>query len=65
MLAWAVREGVTNVVRHAQATSAAVRISTAAQGVIAEITDNGRGRGPGPAPGWPGWASGSASSAAA
>jgi two-component system sensor histidine kinase DesK len=49
VLAWAVREGVTNVVRHAQATSAAVRITAVGQGVIAEITDNGRGHGPGPA----------------
>ena len=49
VLAWAVREGVTNVVRHAQATSASVRITAAGQGVIAEITDNGRGHGPGPA----------------
>ena len=48
MLAWAVREGVTNVVRHAQATSAAVRITAVGQGVIAEITDNGRGHGPEP-----------------
>jgi signal transduction histidine kinase len=40
---------VTNVVRHAQATSASVRISTVGQGVIVEITDNGRGHGPGPA----------------
>jgi two-component system sensor histidine kinase DesK len=49
VLAWAVREGVTNVVRHAQATSVAVRIMAAGQGVIAEITDDGRGHGPGPA----------------
>jgi two-component system sensor histidine kinase DesK len=49
VLAWAVREGVTNVVRHARATSAAVRITTAGHGVMAEITDDGRGHGPGPA----------------
>jgi two-component system, NarL family, sensor histidine kinase DesK len=49
VLAWTVREGVTNVVRHSRATSAAVRISPAGQGVMAEITDNGRGHGPGPA----------------
>jgi two-component system, NarL family, sensor histidine kinase DesK len=49
LLAWTVREGVTNVVRHARATSAAVRIMTAGQGVTAEITDNGLGHGPGPA----------------
>ena len=49
VLAWTVREGVTNVVRHARATCAAVRITTVGQGVMAEITDNGRGHGPGPA----------------
>ena len=48
VLAWAIREGVTNVVRHAQATRAAVRITTGGQGATAEITDNGRGHG-GPA----------------
>ena len=49
VLAWTVREGVTNVVRHARATSAAVRITTGGGGVTVEITDNGRGHGPGPA----------------
>jgi two-component system, NarL family, sensor histidine kinase DesK len=49
VLAWAVREGVTNVVRHAQATSAVIRITAAGRGVTADITDNGRGHGPGPA----------------
>jgi two-component system sensor histidine kinase DesK len=45
VLAWAVREGVTNVVRHARATSAAITISSGRDGVTAEITDNGRGGG--------------------
>ena len=49
VLAWTVREGVTNVVRHACATCAAVRITAVGQGVMAEITDNGQGHGPGPA----------------
>ena len=49
VLAWTVREGVTNVVRHARATCAAVRITTVGQGVMAEISDNGQGHGPGPA----------------
>jgi two-component system, NarL family, sensor histidine kinase DesK len=49
LLAWTVREGVTNVVRHAHATSAAIRITIAAQGVTAEIADNGQGHGPGSA----------------
>jgi two-component system sensor histidine kinase DesK len=45
VLAWAIREGVTNVVRHARATSAAITISSGAGGFTAEITDNGRGGG--------------------
>ena len=49
VLAWTVREGVTNVVRHACATSAAIRITTGRDAVVVEITDNGRGHGPGPA----------------
>jgi two-component system sensor histidine kinase DesK len=48
-LAWTVREGVTNVVRHARASRAAIAITACAGGVLAEITDNGRGHGPGPA----------------
>src|SRR5580693_3701397 len=43
VLAWAVREGVTNVVRHAQATSAVITVAADPSGVTAEITDNGRG----------------------
>jgi two-component system sensor histidine kinase DesK len=54
VLAWTVREGITNVVRHACATSAAVTVCTAAdqrgaERVLAEITDDGRGRPSGPA----------------
>jgi two-component system, NarL family, sensor histidine kinase DesK len=54
VLAWTIREGITNVVRHACATSAAVTVSTAAgqsgaERVVAEITDNGRGPAAGPA----------------
>jgi two-component system, NarL family, sensor histidine kinase DesK len=61
LLAWAVREGVTNVVRHARATSAAITIASGRDGIAAEISDNGRGgarpagtaapgSGPGPEP---------------
>jgi two-component system, NarL family, sensor histidine kinase DesK len=42
VLAWAVREGVTNVVRHARATTAAITIADGRDGITAEITDNGR-----------------------
>jgi two-component system sensor histidine kinase DesK len=40
-LAWAVREGTTNVVRHSRATQVAIRISRDASTVVAEIADNG------------------------
>jgi two-component system sensor histidine kinase DesK len=43
VLAWTVREGVTNVVRHARATCAGVTVTTADGQVTAEITDNGTG----------------------
>jgi two-component system sensor histidine kinase DesK len=55
VLAWTVREGITNVVRHACATRAAITVTTAgadADGdgrVAAEITDNGAGPLAGPA----------------
>ena len=51
VLAWTVREGITNVVRHARATCAAVTVTTADGGgrVIAAITDNGTGPLAGPA----------------
>ena len=49
VLAWTVREGVTNVVRHARATCAGVTVTTADGRVIAEITDNGTGPLAGPA----------------
>ncbi len=40
-LAWAVREGTTNVVRHSKATHVVIRVSMTADSVIAEIRDNG------------------------
>jgi two-component system sensor histidine kinase DesK len=51
VLAWTVREGITNVVRHARATCAAITVTTADGGgrVIAAITDNGTGPLAGPA----------------
>jgi two-component system sensor histidine kinase DesK len=49
VLAWTVREGITNVVRHARATCAGVTVTTAGGRVIAEITDNGTGPQAGPA----------------
>ncbi|HMH93525.1 MAG TPA: sensor histidine kinase [Streptosporangiaceae bacterium] len=57
VLAWTVREGITNVVRHARATCATITVTTVttfttADGggrVTAEITDNGTGPLAGPA----------------
>ncbi len=40
-LAWTVREGTTNVVRHSKATRVAISISTGPAVAMAEITDNG------------------------
>ena len=51
-LAWAVREGTTNVVRHSKATYVAIRVSSGAATVTAEISDNGpAAAAPRPAPG--------------
>ncbi|MHB8572769.1 MAG: sensor histidine kinase [Candidatus Dormibacteria bacterium] len=44
-LAWTVREGATNIVRHAQAHRASFRIWRGATTVELEITDDGRGHG--------------------
>ena len=40
-----VREAVTNVGRHAQATRASVRLSVASDECLLQVTDNGRGLG--------------------
>jgi two-component system, NarL family, sensor histidine kinase DesK len=40
-LAWAVREGATNVVRHSRATRVTVRVSADQAAAVAEISDNG------------------------
>jgi two-component system, NarL family, sensor histidine kinase DesK len=41
--AWTIREGITNVVRHARATSTAITVITGHDIVTAEIVDNGTG----------------------
>jgi two-component system, NarL family, sensor histidine kinase DesK len=43
VLAWTVREGVTNVMRHSQAKRCAIRINNRDGGVTVEVVDNGRG----------------------
>lgn len=44
LLAWAVREGVTNVLRHSDARSAGIRVRAAPDAVSVEIVDDGRTR---------------------
>ena len=48
-LAWTVREGVTNVLRHAHAQQCAISVRRAAHKVILEVTNDGSGAA-GPAP---------------
>jgi two-component system, NarL family, sensor histidine kinase DesK len=43
VLAWTVREGVTNVMRHSQAQRCAIRISSKDGRATVEVVDNGRG----------------------
>jgi two-component system, NarL family, sensor histidine kinase DesK len=40
-LAWAVREGTTNIVRHSKATHVAISVSAGPAAAVAEISDNG------------------------
>jgi two-component system sensor histidine kinase DesK len=47
ILAWAVREGTTNVIRHSRARSCVIRLERTEQTVSAEIRDDGRGCAPG------------------
>ena len=54
VLAWAVREGVTNIVRHSRARRARIRITRVAETALAEISDDGRGAGPDTLDGTPG-----------
>ena len=46
VLAWAVREGVTNVIRHSRAKRCKIRVMRDGEGVSAEINDDGRGSSP-------------------
>jgi two-component system sensor histidine kinase DesK len=46
VLAWTVREGVTNVIRHSRATRCDIRITRTDGRVAVEIDDDGRGLAP-------------------
>jgi two-component system sensor histidine kinase DesK len=43
VLAWAVREGITNVVRHSRASRCTIRLCQEGENVVLEIIDDGRG----------------------
>ena len=43
LLAWAVREGVTNVIRHSRARRCTIRLARTDGAITAEVTDDGRG----------------------
>jgi two-component system, NarL family, sensor histidine kinase DesK len=43
VLAWTVREGVTNVIRHSRARHCTVRVTRSDRCVSAEVADDGRG----------------------
>jgi two-component system sensor histidine kinase DesK len=43
MLAWAVREGTTNVIRHSQAHRCAIRITANGASAVVEVADDGLG----------------------
>lgn len=43
VLAWAIREGTTNVIRHSRATHCEIRVAQVGEEVYAEISDDGLG----------------------
>jgi two-component system sensor histidine kinase DesK len=47
--AWTIREGVTNVVRHSNATALTITVAVRATATVIELTDNGTTAGPVPA----------------
>jgi two-component system, NarL family, sensor histidine kinase DesK len=51
ILGWAVREGVTNILRHGRARSAEIRVETDPAAVMVEISTDRRPDGPADAPG--------------
>lgn len=51
VLAWTVREGATNVMRHSKATRCSIRLSQTDKHAMVEIVDDGRGGAPEPGSG--------------
>jgi two-component system sensor histidine kinase DesK len=54
VLAWCLREAVTNVIRHSGAKSCRIRLTERPGELSLEVTDDGRGPGPRPRPDAPG-----------
>ncbi|WP_163571994.1 sensor histidine kinase [Fodinicola feengrottensis] len=48
VVAWAVREAVTNVIRHSKATTCEITVRTGDRTVVLTVADNGRGAAAGP-----------------
>jgi two-component system sensor histidine kinase DesK len=48
VLAWTIREGVTNVVRHSSATRVTITVAVRATTTVVELTDNGTAGSPAP-----------------
>ncbi|AWS42469.1 sensor histidine kinase [Streptosporangium sp. 'caverna'] len=46
LLGWAVREGATNVIRHARATRCEIEVTCDGESTVLEIVDDGRGAAP-------------------
>lgn len=44
VLAWTVREGATNIIRHSRATACSIQVTQDEQQVSVNVTDNGTGR---------------------
>ncbi|MGW4476130.1 Tn3 family transposase [Nonomuraea sp. NPDC004354] len=51
LLAWVVREGTTNVVRHSRASHCEIKVFTDGDHVVAEVSDDGLGSGKAPGDG--------------
>jgi len=43
VVAWTIREGITNVIRHSRARTCAIRLSRDAGQIVVEVIDDGRG----------------------
>ena len=58
VLGWAVREGVTNILRHSEAATCSITARREAGRIRLEIVNDGAPPSAGQGPAWPGWPSG-------